>query len=54
MSFTGVIGTIMVGSGLKELFGAIYSGNNAEKIIMVMHILGPFRAHILTYAALAV
>lgn len=42
MSFTGAIGTIMVGSGFKELFGAIYCGNNVEKIIMVMHILGRF------------
>jgi hypothetical protein len=31
MSFMGAIGTIMAGSGLKELFSEIFAGNSFEK-----------------------
>lgn len=33
MSFTGAIGTIMVGSGLKELFCEIFAANSVDKIL---------------------
>lgn len=53
MSFMGAMGTIMDGSGLKELFSTIYATNSVDKILTGHAYARAVRAHILTHAALA-
>lgn len=53
MSFMGAMGTIMDGSGLKELFSTIYATKSVEKILTGHAYARAVRANILTYAALA-
>lgn len=53
MSFMGVMGTIMAGSGLKELFSTIYATNSVDKILTGHAYARAVCAHILTHAALA-
>lgn len=53
MSFTGSIGYIMNGSGLKELFNTIYALNSIEKIMVGHAYSRAVRAHMLTHLAIA-
>lgn len=52
MSYMGSIGTIMSGSGLKELFSEIFAGNSVDKILSGHAYARAVRAHSLSYAAL--
>lgn len=53
MSFLKAIGYIMAGSGLKELFNAIYALLSTEKILTGHAYSRAVRAHILAHATLA-
>ncbi|CAG9814961.1 unnamed protein product [Phaedon cochleariae] len=53
MSFMGAMGTIMAGSGLKELFCMVYAGNSVDKILSGHAYARAIRSHFLTHAALA-
>lgn len=53
LSFMGCIGTIMGGSGLKELLTTIYAGQSVDKIMNGHAYSRAVRAHILTNLTLA-
>ena len=53
MSFMGAVGTIMAGSGLKDLFCVIYAENSVEKMLSGHAYSRAARAHILAHAALS-
>lgn len=53
MSFTGAIGAIMAGSGLKELLTTIYAENSVDKILNGHACSRAVRAYMLTNLALA-
>ncbi|CAD6208097.1 GSCOCG00010362001-RA-CDS, partial [Cotesia congregata] len=52
MSFLGVIGNIMEGSGLKEIFVLNYAENSTPKILNGHHYARAVRAHLLTINSL--
>lgn len=53
MSFMGSIGSIMAGSGLKELFNTIYALNSIEKIMAGHAYARAVRAHMLAHLSIA-
>lgn len=53
MSFLGTIGSIMGGSGLKELFATIYAENSIDKMMSGRAYARAVRAHTLSQLALA-
>ncbi|GBL55344.1 hypothetical protein AVEN_21120-1 [Araneus ventricosus] len=53
MSFMGTIGSIMAGSGLKELLTIIYAENSVEKIMSGHAYSRAVRAHVLVHLVLA-
>jgi len=52
MSFLGCIGSLMAGSGLKELLEMVYAPNAVEHILTGKAIARAVRAHLLVDAAL--
>lgn len=52
MSFMGAMGTIMAGSGLKELFCEVFASNSVDKILSGHAYARAVRGHSLVYAAL--
>ena len=52
MSFLGCIGSLMAGSGLKELLEAVYAPNAVEHILTCKPIAQAVHAHLLVDAAL--
>lgn len=52
MSFMGAMGTIMAGSGLKQLFCEIFATNSVDKILLGHAYARAVRGHSLAYAAL--
>lgn len=53
MSFLGCIGSVMAGSGLKELLELLYAGNSVNKILTGHAYSRAVRAHTLTHLSLA-
>jgi len=52
MSFLGSIGTLMAGTGLKDVFSEIYAENSVTHMLSGKAIARAIRAHILTASAL--